>query len=221
MSILGEYRGNSAPGQLVDSSGNGNTLSVIGTSVPNPATPTPPEGDRWLAGPAVTLSYLAAPAAVVTPAQGSVEGFFQSSLATEPTRAVDDILISFNGVPAGLADKFFLLIDSVAPLGQIRIYFFQLTPSLNFASYNFADAGTTHDFKLEWDGTGTRLYLDSSLVASTGVTPTVPTSPPTIAGWDFTGSSQTMDYGYLDNVIFSSAGAPAVNPALLDSRRRR
>jgi len=45
--LLGEWLGNSSPGQLKDSSGNGRDLTMTG-SIPNSTSPTPPEGDRWL-----------------------------------------------------------------------------------------------------------------------------------------------------------------------------
>jgi hypothetical protein len=204
--ILAHYRGNSSPGQLEDSSGAGNTLTVFGVSVPNPASPTPPEGDRWLVGPSIDgESRLRVPVSVpgAMLLRGTVEGDFISSLGTEPNRAVDDVLFSFNGAPDDVAPKFFGVLDSTGPLGQIRIYFFQVSPILLFADYFFADAGAQHNFKYEWSVTGTRLYLDGLLVASSATAPVIPTISLDLAGWEVTGNSHAMDYGYMDNVIFS------------------
>lgn len=69
--IQGLYHGNTSPGQLQDSSGNGRTLIQVGT-VPNPSSPTVPEGDRWLGGPFSTSNYYTAPTTVYTINQGVI-----------------------------------------------------------------------------------------------------------------------------------------------------
>ena len=202
--IVAQYRGNSSPGQLVDSSGNGYDLTVIGTSVPNPSSPTPPEGDRWLVGPSVDgVSYLLGPGAVGAGlnTRGSVTGYFNTSLGTEPGRDKDDILASFNDAVVGIGTKFLIVLDSTGPFGQVRIYFIQVSPSLVFADYFFADVGSDHTFEVLWTPSGTELYIDSLLVASSSSNPTIPTDNITISGLNF--GSMASDYTYMDDFIFT------------------
>jgi hypothetical protein len=224
MPVVSQYRGNTSPGRFADSSGNGFTLTETPGSVPNPSAPTPPEGDRWLVGPTVDgLSYLVVPVAVSGRmlTAGYVEFNFKTSLGTEPNRAVDDIQVSFNGAPTVLAPKFIMTLDSTGPLGQVRMYFFQLSPTLLFADHFFVDAGSTHTFKVEWDATGTRMYLDTVLVGSSATAPTIPTTSLWIAGSDIFGSSPVVDYGYMDNVIFSGSEVFNASELFQTTLRRR
>lgn len=214
--ILAQYRGNSSPGQLADSSGNGHTLTVVGGAgpVPNPTSPTPPEGDRWLVGPSVDgESHFKVPSAVPSSmlASGAVEGDFITSLGTEPNRAVDDVLFSFEQDPVDYTKFFFCILDSTPSIGRVRFYIIQILPVFLLADCDFADTGALHHFRAEWDATGTRLYLDNLLVASVALAPLIPTANLRIAGHTFPGSSHAMDYGTMDNVIFSD-NAPAQAP---------
>lgn len=216
MSIKGQYRGNSAPGQLADSSGNGKTLILHGI-VPNAASPTPPEGDRWLAykptGPLV--NFLEVPTGVFTAAAGSLVLYF--------TKEFDD-LVDNNMIFAvqGAGGSILFIFQSNMAGSPLAIQFYDgAVLQINAAIPNVASL-TPRKFELDWDATGTRAYLDDVLQLSSAAPLTaLGAGTPQIAG-DSVSTSQAYQTGGIDFVTFTdSPPPPAGGAALLDCRMRR
>jgi hypothetical protein len=66
-SLMAYWQGNSAPGRLADSSGHHRDLVAV-HSVPNPVSPTPFEGDHWLAADFLsTQGYFKIPPEAIPP----------------------------------------------------------------------------------------------------------------------------------------------------------
>jgi len=159
MSILSLYRGNASPGQLVDSSGNGFNLTKFGT-VPNSSSPTPPEGDRWLAyhpPAAAFVNYLQGPSGTYNNAQGMVGFYF----VVDAARGVQEFMWRFSsgfvsGHQASITVGDLLSVDLFENgLGLVQ---FQ-TP--------IVVGPTIHKFRYEWSAAGSKAYLDDVQFGST------------------------------------------------------
>jgi hypothetical protein len=218
MSITALYRGNSSPGQLADSSGNGNTLTLVGT-VPNLSSPTPPEGDRWLAiypqGP--VGDDLEGPIGVINPAQGMVGfKFMKDAVVTFP-----EIWLSFYKLVGALNGIHCIYQAS----GDLEILVFDNSAGVASFVTPIAANGATHAGRIEWGAFGTRAYVDGVLIGSHAFLPDFTNAQPWIGGDPLSGANSMRSGGvdfvqYADdpNEAYSGDVSPA---ALLDKRRRR
>jgi len=225
MSIIAQYRGNSSPGQLVDSSGNGYDLVTVGAAVGNPSTPTPPEGDRWLAHVAnhLATSYLKAPAAVPSAitAEGSIEGYILP--ITNGVNA--NMVFSVNDASGAgvIGQRFLMAIDPTGYPTAFRLYILQVNPSLILIDTlgHPMDGTTTQTFKVQWGAFGTELYLDGALIGSSATAPTIPTTDITLAGWSFNSTADNLAESYMDDIIIKDTVGAAISPGVLLLAERR
>ncbi len=189
MAIIGRWKGNS-DGQLIDATGNGNDLIVYQTdfvsSIPtgvidNPATNSPPEGDRWLAYTNNSehtypdYNYFIIP-------EGARPSDNQGYISFYIKHIVPDILTDFQGTTLlylGSSlnpDVYFRMATAVGGFasGQYRILQFDGSNSAgvgwNGFYLSFADAallfdGQAHQLVISWSNDNIKIYLDGNLVS--------------------------------------------------------
>lgn len=154
--VFGYYPGNgtnnSNPGQLTDNSTYGRTLTMVGT-VPNPSSPTPPEGANWLIyQTAAIANYLTAPIAVFNPTNFAVE--FMADL--EDNQGYFSVADTVNGNRLGV-------VTNTGFAGTLGVF---LNGSVTGVGINIAQSGVTygnHKIKVTNDGTTLSLYVDNVL----------------------------------------------------------
>ncbi len=195
--LLAEWLGDSALGQLADSSGNGNDLTLTGT-VPNPASPTPPEGDRWLLYEPVgaMTNYLVMPSAAFDFNKGKMTFSF-----------------SVNDVPAQTNNVLFALKSGDGQTLILCLYQGPGFDQLAFqALYNgvltnndvvsiASGSPTVYQFEMTWGSDG--------LVASIDGTP-FSTSAGSFIPSDFNNSRSLGGDGFTSAVGFECGGIDAV-----------
>lgn len=201
------YRGNTALGQLADSSGNGNTLTLHGT-VPVSLTPTPPEGNQWLVYRTpnnILVDYLESPADVYDPISGSLEFYF--SKEETPFENTEMVSLRTPGFPY---DGFIIFIspdDNLYVAGVQNGFglFFYATPIPNSPS-------ASYKINLTWGPSGSTVTINNVVFGTNGIP--VPTTTPTrvYIGGDPDLTARSMYVGGIDFVTISESSlAPAFN----------
>jgi hypothetical protein len=153
---LAFYGGNS-DGQLLDSSGHGQTLGLRGT-VLNPAGGQP-EGDRWLGAGFSGLSpenWLTIPNAAWP---GSAQGAVEVKLGYHPVDHVQEqVFLAQNGGQycSVYITTDYVGVDSTAG-GPFNFY----------GLHNMTVAGQIYTLRLEWDSLGMRVRIDNNIKTST------------------------------------------------------
>ena len=207
MSVLALYRGNTAPGQLIDSSPAGNNLTLFGT-VPNSLSPTPPEGDGWLAYKPLDIgsNFLKAPSSVYNNAQGMVGLFLTKEIDTVINTMIVDIRnTSTNngiGIFVGFPGQMLTVVGFTGGFGDYALF----APIVN--------SMTPLKVRLEWRPAGVKLFLNDIMFGSSAIAPSAVGADVHIAGDPITTSS-SYEIGGIDFVQFSNdpdEEFPAVPP---------
>ncbi len=195
--LLAEWLGDSALGQLADSSGNGNDLTLTGT-VPNPASPTPPEGDKWLLYEPVgaTANYLNMPTNAIDLNKGKMTFLF----------SVNDNPIMVNNVLFALrsADHQTLILCLYQGPGFDRLAFQALYNGVVVNNDVIAMASgspTVYEFSMTWGADGLNAYIDGVLFSTSAASfiPSDFSNNKTLGGDSFT-TATGFECGGIDAV---------------------
>ncbi len=162
---LALYRGNTSPGQLEDSSGNGRTLTMVGT-VPW-STVSPPEGDHWLGSAFATTNYFSVPTTAVpaTGNRGSICFYYlhETQLAT-----AEQVNVINLGTTKYIVLK--VLATDLASWDYLQLG--GGNNNQNAGSITYAQ-GVTYICRLEWDNgtsfTGVRYKVNGATILTSGV----------------------------------------------------
>lgn len=207
--VLAYYGGNTSPGRLADSSPNHRNLTATGVP-PNPSTPTPPEGNRWLFQDTVDGNdFLNLPLSVLNAAAGCLE------FITRATSSSETLFIS---TYSDIAPFQYFEIDVAFNSDVVLYYQNDVGGDETLTSTGVYDLdGSNQRTRIEWDATGVRVYHKGSLVASSGnkmnTTPITSSSDKRISG-----NSGTT--GYLDACMFSDSASEAYPPVYSVSSTR-
>lgn len=204
--IQGLYRGDTSPGQLVDSSGFGRTLTQNGT-VPNPGSPTPPQGDKWLGGPFGVANYYSIPTAAFNQPQGVI-AFWIYNFSTPFFADPPALMFSIQATVPTFGNK--ALVDFMLdPNGShfACIWHDGVGHTPLFWNYTFLQ-NTYYYIRFEWDASGERIYVNGSLVGSDATPIGAITSMLRIDVGNttsFLGCNSPMqyNYGYMDAFMIS------------------
>lgn len=155
--VTGYYPGNTGNGFncTIGSACNG----LQNGMVPQPASPAPPEGNRWLAyqpGSGVA-NYISLPVSVYNPAQGVVEFWSNSDGTCGGTGVL------FCATQAGFAQSMQLIWAG----GVMYMQYFDGGSNHNITNNTFPQDGTYHLLRLEWDAVSIRLFQDTVSVGTT------------------------------------------------------
>ncbi len=178
---VGEWKGNSANGQFYDEVGNAHPLIEVDssgntgyTAIPNPSSPTPPEGNRGLAG-RTTTTLAGSFFCNVSPnaAEGHVVFWQKVDMSAgfspaAPFFFYDDdesnyIYLTTAG-SAGAGNHYYecgFTINAAGTGGAL----------MDFQTRSILDDGLLHEITVDWNGQGVRGYVDGVLDGSVAVVP--------------------------------------------------
>jgi hypothetical protein len=210
--IKAYYRGNS-DGQVKNAIDGGPDMTVTGT-VPNPSTPTPYEGDRWLAygtgGFDNISNYMQHPLANALGITES-EGCWVATI--NPGNDTAGQMVNLSSAP------FFSMYLSAGRVAALD-YTAKEGGLYNMVSTVAMNANANNTLRLEWDADGIRIYVNGSLGASTTRHAyIIQTGNGADGRWGNVGCCGYRIFtGYIDAIMWSSSAKESYPPSTSGGR---
>lgn len=173
MALIAEWKGDSANGQLYDSTGNGNALVVYnnqtglpGGSIDNPGTPTPPQGDRWLGhylapgGQSFGHAFYVPATAKPNDDQGYISFYVKFTANGHPVIGSAEFINLYNSD----STRYFLIYGDGGNQNELFLEFTDSTGADHFLQFDNGASvmdGNTHLVLVDWNVNGVRSYIDS------------------------------------------------------------